>query len=1111
MAQKIFDTEKAFQDEIVTQLTQFGNWKVLGSNTYDNIPSKMNNVNEQQIYNNWRNILNQMNKDKLGEYPITNEEFSQLKNKVDQYTKTISKANESLREGLIVINRTEERSPDYQKDIYLRFFPQGKVNPADNIYQVATEVNIERKNKKRLDIVLLINGIPLFHIELKKSESLFNKAAEQIRTYFSNGIYEGLFGFVQVLIAMTPSRMAYWPNASKLSKLEKNIQNRMVWTDFNNLVINDWITICNQFLSIPAAHKLVQDYSIANNEDDELLLLRSYQFHGVEAIMQKFDKSSPDDIWLNGDGTQAIKGGYIWHTTGSGKTLTSFKVARLLLDYNYATKVIFVVDRITLNNQTEAEFNRFENRSSEGDSCVSVPNNYNQLASKLIKPDVNKQIIVTTINKLGDVVRSKEGNARFVKLANEKFVFIFDEAHRSVAGDRYASIINFFKNSVVIGFTGTPIFEKDNSNSLTTKDIFGGDKPIHTYTIANGITDKKVLKFSIDYIYLDECLTYWIWCKAHKKDINDLDSIDEFKADKWEIYQELNTMKDYKLLEQWQTIKNMVNDKQLDKSEYKSLEKVIKDEGGFDNTFYKNCVAQFIMDDWYSRSSKRNFSGLFATSNIRDAIDYFYIFQKIIQNDRTGKFKGYKITAIFDDNIPSDWYYLDETMKYRAIHDIIRTYNHDFKTNWRMEQYKKNFKYDVTNRLGHKAQYNKLNDIRGRFPEHDEERIDLVIVVSQLLTGYDSKYINTVYYDKEQEMENLIQSISRTNRILNDPNYESKLFGNAIFFKSPSTMYMNIRTAFQMYAHADKFEIVEVESSEQLVNDQLVTFEGLKVLLQEISTIDQDGYIEFQIPKELTEPMLFRIKFEKSKKLFKRILDNDNAIKIKNIIVKLQKEFPEKAEKIKNISQAIPQIWNAYEDFNIDKAASVLQQKFIQPQVYVELEDVSFVGKNDFITPEWISQFNSLVKKGSGDLHHPVWNEINTMVRNDFSRQDLPIIKEVLDEFKNKTVDVSNELPYDRILIKKRQQEENQVVQLAQNYNLDVEAVKKLYLRKEDPSALLGIEILFDTYHIQDSTIAYLEKCNSHKKHKGQWLRREIMNSFAKELNYLRENKKNSN
>ncbi|MCV3754048.1 DEAD/DEAH box helicase family protein [Ureaplasma zalophigenitalium] len=1114
MAQKFFETEKEFQDEIVTQLTRFGNWKVLGSNSNDTIPCQMNNVNEQQIYNNWRNILNQMNKDKLGEYPITDEEFFQLKNKVDQYTKTISKANESLREGLIIINRTEERSQDYQKDVYLRFFPHGKVNPADNIYQIATEVSIERKNKKRLDVVLLINGIPLFHIELKKSASLFNKAAEQIRTYFSNGIYEGLFGFIQVLVAMTPDKMAYWPNASKLSKLEKNMQNRMVWTDFDNIAIHDWSTICNQFLSIPAAHKLVQDYSIANNEDDELLLLRSYQFHGVEAIMQKFDKSSPEDIWLNGDSSQAIKGGYIWHTTGSGKTLTSFKVARLLLDYNYASKVVFVVDRITLNNQTESEFNRFENRSSDGDSCVCVPRTSDELANKLIQADINKQIIITTINKLGEMVKDKEEQVRFAKLSKEKFVFIFDEAHRSVAGDRYAAIINFFKNSVVIGFTGTPIFQKDANNFLTTKDLFGGEKPIHTYTIANGIADKKVLKFSIDYICLDEYLTFWMWYTKNNINPNNHEIIHYFKTNKAQIIRELNTTNNPDEQTQWQTLKNMINDKQLNKTNYYELEKLIKDSKGFNNTFYKNSVAQFIMNDWYTRSSRRNFSGLFATSNINDAIDYFRIFQEIIENDSTGKFKNFKITAIFDDSISSDVYYLDEFTKFQAIAEIIDTYNKNFKTNWKFDQYKREFKDDVTSRLGHKGQYNKLNVIRGSVPELDEQRIDLVIVVSQLLTGYDSKYINTVYYDKEQEMDGLIQSISRTNRILNDPNYDDKLFGNAIFFKSPCAMYRNIRDAFQTYAHADKFEIIEIESSEQLVNDQITTYERLQSVLSEISTVGEDGFIEFNIYENEIEKAFFVHKFKLFLKLFNKIRENDKAMRVKNTTVELGTKHPDKVAKIKTISALIPSLYNAFSCLDLNQILDremKYSDKQDEQQIYIELEDISFVGRNDFITSEWISQFNSLVKKGLGNFQHPVWNEINTMVRNDFSRHDIPIVNEVLEEYKNNESTVVNQLPYDRIIAKKQEQEENKVVELAKNYNLDVEAVKKLYLRKEDPSALLGIETLFDLYTILPSTIAYLEKASNQKEHKGRWLRRQIINSFSKELKILRDHKKNSN
>ncbi|MBU4693922.1 DEAD/DEAH box helicase family protein [Mycoplasma zalophidermidis] len=1107
-----YDTEKEFQKDLTEHLTKYGNWKVFGTNTSDSIPCRMNNVDEDQIWNNWRKILNQMNKDKLGEYPITDEEFKELKRKVDIYTKTVSKANESLREGLISINRTDERSEDYQKDVYLRFFPHGKVNPADNIYQVATEVNIERKNEKRLDVVLLINGVPLYHIELKRSASRFSKARDQIKTYFRNGIYQGLFGFVQVLVAMTPNKMSYWPNATKFNMFEKNIENRMSWTNFDNLPIDDWETICNQFLSIPAAHKLIQDYSIANNEDDELLLLRSYQFHAVESIMQKFDKSSAEDIWKTGDGSQAIKGGYVWHTTGSGKTLTSFKTARLLLDYNYANKVIFVVDRVALNNQTQNEFNRFENRKSEQESCVLVPKNSKELGDKLLKTDISKQIIVTTINKLSEVVSDKKDKVRFSKLADEKFVFIFDEAHRSVSGQRYAEIINFFKNSVVIGFTGTPIFSSNSKNNLTTRDIFGGNEPIHTYTIANGIKDGKVLKFSIDYITLDKPLIYTKWLEQSGYSAVTKESIEYFSKNNLDIIKTFDAETNPKFSSEWRTIKMMIDDKSKDNDEYIEIEKKLKDKKAFSNAFYQNSVAKFIIEDWYNRSSRRNFSGLFATSSIEDAINYFELFHKIIDNDTTGKYKDLKITAIFDDSIASDDGYVNESKKILGVDSIIDRYNTDFNTNFSPFQYSSEFKNDVLLRLAHKGQYNSLNKERGVNPEKDSEKLDIVIVVSQLLTGYDSKYINTVYYDKEQSMESLIQSISRTNRILNDPSYEKKLFGNIVFIKSPCQMYKNIREAFLAYAHADKFELVEVKTSEELIEEQLNLFNKINHTLNEISTINNDGYIVFNMYEDETEKFIFKHKFSSFISDLTKLINNDKAMSIKNTMSTLAPEWDDKIEKIKKISNFIPILRNAVRDIDITEILEINSdstEKDVEEQIFIELEEVSYVGKNDFIGPEWIAKFNSLVREGSGDGSHKIWDEINTMVTNNFPRKDLPIINEVLDEYKNDATILDLDLPYDRILFRKQKSEENKVISLAQNYNVDVEAVKMLYLRKEEPSAMCGVELLFKDYEISSSTKEYLEK-NNKTKHIGRWIKRQVINSFTNELTALRENKKSS-
>ncbi|MCS4536990.1 DEAD/DEAH box helicase family protein [Mycoplasma sp. CSL7475-4] len=1088
-----FQSEKEFQEELVNKLINEGKWKNL--NDYG-LADKFNNIDEEVIWQNWRKILNIFNVKWLGDYPLTDEEFKEVKKQVFLATTKVSKANEALKTGLIAIKRLEKRSKYYDEVIYLRFFPTGEVNPAENIYQVATEVTIQRgsgfKSKKRLDLVLLINGIPLYHIELKQYADKFQDAVIQIKNYHTDKIYEGLFGFVQVLVAMVPNKMWYWPNATNSTEFETNIKNAMHWADFDNKIVNDWETIASQFLSIPASHKLVQNYSIGNNEDDELILLRSYQFHAVERILSKFSRSG-EGIWDDVKTTdRSIKAGYVWHTTGSGKTLTSFMTSRLLLDHKHADRVIFVVDRISLNNQTKNEFNRFENRGSNEGSLVSVPKNSADLY-KLLKNDDNK-IVITTINKLDKMISENKVKTNFAKLKDKRYVFIFDEAHRSTSGSQLASITEFFSSSAIIGFTGTPIFEKNSKNNLTTEDIFGKDR-IHQYTILDGIRDRKVLKFNIDYVTMPEVITFYTWIKQNNRLLNlqnedELNqNIKEFVKNYEEIREGFNNSTDSLFSKEWHDIEGIMNIQSNDPN-LMLIEDKILDAKYYDNVFYKNSVAKFILNDWFNRSSSCNFSALFATSSIADAIQYYNIFQELNHTSD----KKYKITTIFDDSLDVVDDFEKNSFKIDAIQKIVKNYNEDFKTNFSAETYKDGFKNDVLQRLARKGIYNNLRLKRGVNKELDEKKLDIVIVVSQLLTGYDSKYINTVYFDKIVKMEGLVQAFSRTNRVLDDVSYKIKDFGNIVCFRAPHRMKHNVKEAFAEYAHANDWRQFQTITDSELVLSQINTYKKIKATLQKISRTDENNNIEILISDEDAENFELLSEFSNLVTNVTQLISNKNSISIRNSLSKLKdkEEYEEYQSYMEEINDLIPRLKSAIRSVNINDIIDNNNNKKNKPlMVVIDLDKVDFITKSETINEMWLKQLEQQIADDV-DLsliiqhlsEHFTKEQIDVFIAN---WEDIRRGKNFIDVLKNHEIE--------------------RVKEYTKNFGLDFEKVWNLYTRTQGIDENNGWEDLTKDYVASAETRAY---CNTIvRNYRGAINTLKVKLLAREELEKLRNSKNN--
>ena len=374
------------------------------------------------------------------------------------------------------------------KEVYLKIFDPQEISAGQSRYQIVRQPRFKAANPlagdRRGDVLLLINGMPLFHIELKRSRVDVTEAVFQLKRYMHEGIFsKGLFSMVQIFVAMTPESTRYFANPGTEDQFVKECQ--FHWADFNNDEIFDWQRVATELLNIPMAHQLIGYYTIADDKDQTLKVLRSYQYYATNKICDVTHNT-------NWDGHEH-KGGYIWHTTGSGKTMTSFKTAQLIANSGDADKVVFLLDRIELSIQSLDEYRGF---AGENDDIQDTQNTL-MLVNKLTSTDKDDRLIVTSIQKMANIKPSIPGNCRDHQeaIGKKRLVFIVDECHRSVWGEMLINIQHTFPKALLFGFTGTPVFRENAKKEVTTETLFGD--MLHKYTIAHAIPDKNVLGFDV--------------------------------------------------------------------------------------------------------------------------------------------------------------------------------------------------------------------------------------------------------------------------------------------------------------------------------------------------------------------------------------------------------------------------------------------------------------------------------------------------------------------------------------------------------------------------------------------------------------------------------------
>ena len=653
----------------------------------------------------------------LNRVRLSDSEFSRLKESI--ITPDVFSAAKILRE-----TNTFKRDDDTPLQYTL-------VNTNDwckNEYEVINQLRINTENSHhRYDVIILINGIPVVQVELKSLQITPKRAMEQIVDYKNdpgNGYTNSLLCFMQLFIVSNESNTYYFANNNK-EHFAFDADERFLpvyrFADKDNKKITHLHDFSEAVLRKCALGELISKYMVLVASEQKMMIMRPYQIYAVKAIMDCIEQNRGN--------------GYIWHTTGSGKTLTSFKASTLLKDNRNIAKCLFVVDRKDLDRQTREEFNKFQ------EGCVEENTNTETLVKRLVSEDYRDKVIVTTIQKLGlaldnDSKRAKEKKKkgeltykeRLAPLKDKRIAIIFDECHRSQFGENHKAIKNFFPKAQLFGFTGTPIFDENATykqidgtigSYTTTKDIF--EKELHAYTITHAIDDRNVLRFHIDYL-------------------------------------------------------GVSGDEQASK---------------MNETQRKKAVIQQILAKHDAVTNNRRYNAILATASINDAIEYYDLFKEAQQNcidAADSEFMPLNIACVFSPPAEGnkDVQQIQEDLpqekednkkepdkKKQALMGIIKEYNEQYGTS-----------HDINNFDGY------YQDIQQRIKDQKysntdyshKNKIDITIVVDMLLTGFDSKYLNTLYVDKNLKYHGLIQAFSRTNRVLND----TKPYGNILDFRNQS-------------------------------------------------------------------------------------------------------------------------------------------------------------------------------------------------------------------------------------------------------------------------------------------------------------------------------------
>ena len=620
-------------------------------------------------------------------------------------------------------------------------------DPEKNIFQVTNQITVKGQYENRYDVTILVNGLPLVQIELKKKTIQLKKAFYQIQRYQRHSYsYKTLFQYIQIFVISNEENTRYFSNNKEL-----NYTFTFSWADKYNLKKNRLTDFAATFLDKKHLGNMLAKYIVTNETLKALMILRPYQYYAVEKIIERV-KDYPN------------RNGYIWHTTGSGKTLTSFKASQILATLDEIDKVVFCVDRKDLDYQTTKEFNAFSPGS------ISKVEDTQEFVTNMVRG--TGKVVVTTIQKLNNAISKPHYLKQMEKVKDKRIVFIFDECHRTQFGDTHARINEFFTNKQFFGFTGTPIFADNAIRYKTTKDLF--DDCLHKYTIKEAIDDENVLGFSVEY-----------YSTFNMKDKNG----DDLSPD--------------------EMIENGIDTKEV-----------------FSNRKRLENIVDFILEHHNAKTSNREYQSIFAISDIDTLIEYYRIFKE--------KDHNLKIAGIFTYEANSDLANDEGTFEVESdeckhpreyLDEMVADYNRMFGDNFNLNQDNgfNSYFIDVSKKV-------------------KERKIDILLVVNMFLTGFDSKYLNTLYVDKNLKYHGLIQAYSRTNRILN----VNKQHGNIVCFRN---LKKRTDDAIKLFSDENAVETVLMKDYSEyvgIINQYIEKLKELAETPEDVDTLEtEDNKLNF--------------------------------------------------------------------------------------------------------------------------------------------------------------------------------------------------------------------------------------------------------------------------
>lgn len=737
---------------------------------------------EEDLWNNLRQKITYKNLSELGEVLLTDKEFELIKTQILSRTQTPFDAGKWLRGENGIARVTIDREDMTLGQVSLVVNSNQDINGGTASYEVVHQIaknrsSIENRDR-RFDVTLLINGLPIIQIELKKvnAKDGIYQAFNQVKKYAEEGLFRNnIFSTLQLFVVSNEKTTRYFANA-----MPKDMHRKFLfsWRTTDNKKVDNLYEFSKQVLNIPDAHHLVALYTILSEDQDNrnLMVLHPYQIHAIEALFQAASQR---------------KSGYVWHATGSGKTVTSFVSTKLLARANGIHRTVMLVDRKDLDNQTTSEFTKFASEYNTGISTGSGKSNTlivgtgssKELSDTLLADANSNVVIITTRQKLDAAMKyarnqeEKNETNRYKKLIGQRIAFIVDECHRAISPENMEEIKAFFPNSLWYGFTGTPIFEVNKKQAKgqlarTTDDQYGD--VLHTYTIKNALEDGSVLGFQVE----------------HE------DTIEPISLNN-QIHRELRAVEKYasyspeqlnKVIDEFDNIKkeSFIKPTVYERDEH--IEKVIRKIFRPDNAYTK----------FDFKNGKPQKSAILTTSSIAMAKKYYAAIKAMTAHEdwmekeftkypiRTGRtmddpdFPRIAITYSLDENDANAKDQQDEMTA------IIADYNAYYNTAWSLSDIER-YNGDINNRLARK---------KAEFKQFGKQ-VDLVIVVDRLLTGFDAPTVQTLFMDRTMEYAGLIQAFSRTNRT-----YPEKTKGLIVTFRKPFTMEKNVEEATKLYSEA---------------------------------------------------------------------------------------------------------------------------------------------------------------------------------------------------------------------------------------------------------------------------------------------------------------------